>query len=76
MTGTLTEKRLVDRDDLRNVRDRVLGQTGCSDSEKNVSWRVCQTEIARERNDDYGCDSTSVECVPLNDQNRSSEPRS
>jgi hypothetical protein len=76
VTGALAQERSVDRDDLRNIRHGIFGESRCPHSQKNVSRRGCETEIARKRNDNYGRDSASIEGVSLNDQDGPSKARS
>jgi hypothetical protein len=75
VSGAVGEKRFVNRDDLGDVGDGILRQARGARPKENVSWGFCEAEVAGKRNDNHGCDSTSVESVPLNDENRPSKPR-
>ena len=75
MSGAVGEKRFVDRDDLGDVGDGILRQARSARPKENVPWGFCEAELAGKRNDNDSRDSTSVESVPLNDENRPSKPR-
>jgi hypothetical protein len=60
----------VERNDLRNVRHRILGQISRSCTEPYIARRVRPFQIARERHAYDGADLASVQSVSLNDDNR------
>jgi hypothetical protein len=74
-TGRLEEEVQVNRDDLGDVRHGVLGQAGGLGREQDVPWRVHQSHVGRQDDDDHRPEPTPVERVILDDEDRAAEPR-
>src|SRR6266536_45011 len=73
---TLREEGAVERDDLRDVGDGLLGEAGAPRRQENVAGRLGPFEVARERHAHDGRDAAPVEGVALDDENGPAEPRS
>lgn len=69
----LVEDLAIDGNDLRDVRDRILRQPGCSLRQKDVSGGFGPFQIRGQGDADNGADLAPVEGVPLNHQNRPAE---
>lgn len=74
--GSLDQRRLVQRDDLRDIRDRVSVETSGSGRQWHVAGRLGQREVAGQSHADDRRDATAIERIALHDHNRSSETRS
>ena len=70
------EEGLVQRHDLGDVGDGVLGQTCESWRKPHVSWRVRPAEVTGEWNAHDGRDPAAVQGVSLHNHDRPSESRS
>ena len=66
--GPFGQEPAVDRDDLRNVRHGIFRQSGRSRSQADVTGRVSQPEIARQRDSDDRSDAAPIEGIALHDQ--------
>ena len=66
----------VERHDLRNVGDGILGQPGYARVKQHISGCVGPLEVAGKRDADRSGNATSVNGVALNDYYGSSESRS
>jgi hypothetical protein len=75
MTDAPPEQRPIEAVDLRDVRDRFLWQTGRRCSEEDVPRGLRMTQVARENDAHDGRDTTSVECISLDDDDRASKAR-
>src|SRR2546428_3938995 len=69
-TDTAGQERPVERQDLRDVGDRVLRQPGASRPKDRVARSVCPTEVAGQWNTYHGRDPAPIERVALNDEHR------
>ena len=76
LADALRENRTIDCDDLRDVGDRVVLETGPLGVQQHIAGSGCPAEIARERNDNNRRDAARVERVPLNDYDGPLEPGS
>lgn len=74
-TGRLEEEVQVNRDYLGDVGHGVLGQAGRLSREQDVPWRVHQSYVSRQDDDDHRPEPTPVERVILDDEDRAPEPR-
>lgn len=68
LPGTVGEVVLVHRQQLGDVRDRVLGEAGARSLKQHVAGSVEEPRIRREGHADYGSEPASVECVRLDDE--------
>ena len=66
--GPFGQESAVDRDDLRDVRHGIFRQSGRPRSQADVTGRVRQPEIARQRDSDDRSDAASIEGIALHDQ--------
>src|SRR5256885_15776956 len=60
----------IQGDDLRCVRDRVLGKTGLRRLEEDIPGSVSPVEVARQRDAHDGGDPAAIERLTLHDDDR------
>jgi hypothetical protein len=65
----------VDRHDLRDIGDRILWQSGGGRVEQNITWGLCQLEIAGERHTNGRREATAVKSIALDDDDGTSKSR-
>ena len=65
----------VKGNDLSRVRDRVLRQTRHRSGQQHVSRRVRPPKVASQRDTDRRGQSAPVQCIALDDNDRSANPR-
>jgi hypothetical protein len=65
LSDALSENCFVERNDLRHVRHRILGQISRSCTEPYIARRVRPFQITRQWHADHGSDSTAVQSVAL-----------
>lgn len=71
----LVEHVPVDRDDLRDVRHRILGQPGHPGRNEDIAGCIEEAQVRGQHDGDYGSQTTPVEGVILHDEEWTAEPR-
>lgn len=66
--GPFGQEPAVDRDNSRNIRHGIFRQSGRSRVQADVTGRVRQPEIARQRDSDNRGDLAPIEGIALHDQ--------
>jgi hypothetical protein len=64
--GVLSQETAVEGKDLRDIDYRVSWETHCPGGQQDISRGVSEFNIAGDRGDDRGLDSTEIEGVCLN----------
>lgn len=75
LPNAFSEILLVERHDLRDVGDRLLGESCRAWRQRYISGRVAPFQITRQCHADDRRDSTSVERIALDDNDRPSKAR-
>lgn len=65
--------RLIQRDDLRHVGDRVAGKARLSLGDEDVARCVEKPSVRRQDDAEDGLEPTSIERIRLDDENGASE---
>ena len=66
--GAFSEEISVDRDDLRGIRHRVLGEARGFRRKEDVTRRIKQAQVRRQYNGESGAEPASIKRVVLNNQ--------
>ena len=69
------ENASVERNDLRNVSNGRLCEAGIARREEHVPGCLGPLDLRSERHTHHGRKRTSVQCIALNDENRSAKAR-
>lgn len=75
LTRSLQEVVAVQRDDLRDVGNRVLRQSRTACRDEDVAGRFQERDVGRDHHAQHGTDTAAVEGFGLDDEDRSPEAR-